>query len=252
MVVRDLVMHSLKSRRCRGLWGRTLHREDTDPNLVAGSGRRLGAREAQLLECFSLLEAEDLGNALAFERTIASPDRPTNRRERDRPLARDFAAVLDQLETLFQASQTAASSKVPAPPAPTPSAPLTAKAPIAEVASMARLQGLNAGELKVVRVQDQDVRLLWCLPGLQTAAQNDDGWDDNEDQVDVTLIRRFWMMETEVHAGALAGRDGTELDWSSRGAVLNLPVHNVNHSEAEAFGATLTGLLRDDKQLPWG
>jgi formylglycine-generating enzyme required for sulfatase activity len=151
----------------------------------------------------------------------------------------DFAAVLDQLETLFKASQTAASSKVPAPTAPTPSASLTSR---------------KAGELKVVRVQDQDVRFRWCPPGSFTmgSPKNERDRFNNEDQVDVTLTRGFWMMETEVTQGLWEAVMGWKLDWSSKGAGPNLPAYNVNHSEAEAFGAKLTGLLRDDKQLPSG
>jgi formylglycine-generating enzyme required for sulfatase activity len=107
------------------------------------------------------------------------------------------------------------------------------------------------GDLKVIRVKEQDMRFRWCPPGSLTmgSPKNDRDRSYNEDQVDVTLTRGFWMMETEVTQGLWQAVMGTKLDWSSKGAGPNLPVYNVNHSEAEAFGAKLTGPLRDDKQL---
>ncbi len=121
-------------------------------------------------------------------------------------------------------------------------------------AKLAGWQGSKAGELKVVRVQDQDVRFRWCPPGSFTmgSPKNERDRRSDEDQVDVTLTRGFWMMKTEVTQGLWQAVMGTKLDWSSKGAGPNLPVYNVLHSEVEAFGAKLTGLLRDDKQLPSG
>jgi formylglycine-generating enzyme required for sulfatase activity len=74
---------------------------------------------------------------------------------------------------------------------------------------------------------------------------------NNEAQVDVTLTRGFWMQETEVTQGLWRAVKGTRLDWPFASGP-NLPVFNVNHSEAEAFGARLTELLRQAKQLPSG
>jgi formylglycine-generating enzyme required for sulfatase activity len=169
---------------------------------------------------------------------------------------------------------------VPAPTALTRSAPPTPKAPKVEEASVAGWQdpvrplrrrrptrtveetsvagwqGSTAGELKVVPVQDQDVRFRWCPPGSFMMGGNDWGWKEsnNEDhQVDVTLTRGFWMMETEVTRGLSQAVMRTTPSWSREyGVRPSLPVYGVSYSQAEAFGATLTGLLRDDKQLPSG
>jgi formylglycine-generating enzyme required for sulfatase activity len=111
--------------------------------------------------------------------------------------------------------------------------------------------------VKVVRVKDQEMRLRWCPPtpsnqpfrmGSPTTEQ---GRVRNEDQVDVTLTRGFWMQETQVTQALWQAVMGTKLDWSFASGP-NLPVINVNHDEAEAFGAKLTELLRQGKQLPPG
>ncbi len=78
------------------------------------------------------------------------------------------------------------------------------------------------------------------------------GRSDDEDQVDVTLTRGYWMLETEVSQGLWQAVMKTDLDWSSKAMAANLPVYNVIHSEAQAFAVELTKLLRQGEQMPTG
>jgi uncharacterized RDD family membrane protein YckC len=82
--------------------------------------------------------------------------------------------------------------------------------------------------------------------------RNEKGRASDEDQVDVTLTRAFWMAETQVTLGLWRAVMGTELDWSSNGDAPNLPVYEVSHSDGDAFAARLTKLLKEGGQLPSG
>jgi formylglycine-generating enzyme required for sulfatase activity/tRNA A-37 threonylcarbamoyl transferase component Bud32 len=178
---------------------------------------------------------------------------------------KDFAAVLAGLGAIQEQSPETVTTPPVGAPASSPAATLAAAAPVrpatppktAEArkdAHAASWEGSKAGDLKVGRVNDQDLRLRWCPPGSfkMGSPKNEQGRRSNEDQVDVTLSRGFWMQETQVTQGLWQAVMGTKLDWSSNGQAPNLPVYNVNHGEAEAFGAKLTELLRQGKQLPSG
>jgi formylglycine-generating enzyme required for sulfatase activity len=108
--------------------------------------------------------------------------------------------------------------------------------------------------LKVVQVGGLDIGFRWCPPGSfkMGSPKTEEGRPNDEDQVDVTLTRGFWMQETPVTQGQWQTVIGTKLDWSSKGQGPDLPVYNVNHAEAETFGAKLTELLRQAQQLPLG
>jgi formylglycine-generating enzyme required for sulfatase activity len=82
--------------------------------------------------------------------------------------------------------------------------------------------------------------------------KNEVGRCDNEDQVDVTLTKGFWMMETQVTQGLWQAAGGTRLYWSQCGESPDLPVYNVSHTESETFATQLTKLLREAEQLPTG
>ena len=149
---------------------------------------------------------------------------------------------------------------------PSPDAPAVASKPDQEslapspqpdrVASPppASWEGQRAGELKVVRLGDEELRFRWCPPGSfrMGSPPEEVGRFNDEAQVDVRLTRGFWMQEVEVTQGLWRAAGGPALDWSSMGAGPRLPVYNVNHHEAVAFAASLTEQLRASGELPVG
>jgi len=112
--------------------------------------------------------------------------------------------------------------------------------------------GRAAGDLKVMRLADVELRFRWCPPGSfrMGSPPEEVGRFDNEAQVEVRLTRGFWMQEVEVTQGLWQAANGPTLDWSTRGAGPLLPVYNVNHREAVAFAASLTEQLRASGELP--
>ena len=160
---------------------------------------------------------------------------------------KDFAAVL----ALLAAIREPIVEVRPPPPPPPPPEP----EPQPEVPSSGWV-GSKPGDLKVVRVKDVEVRFRWCPPTARPfkmgSPKNEEGRYSNEDQVDVTLTRGFWMQETEVTQGLWRAVMGSKLDWSSKGDAPELPAYNVSHTEAEEFGAKLTHVLQQANQLPSG
>jgi len=115
-------------------------------------------------------------------------------------------------------------------------------------------QGVKAGDLKVLRHQNQELRFRWCPAGsfkMGSPPSELDRFDD-EDQVDVTLTHGFWMLETEVTQGLWQAVMGSKLHWSGYGEGADFPVYNVSYREAESFAATLTQRLREAGQLASG
>jgi formylglycine-generating enzyme required for sulfatase activity/serine/threonine protein kinase len=170
-------------------------------------------------------------------------------RSRDAPALRNGSLGF-RLAAVQQSATLAA-------PTPTRVATPTRRAKVARDAPASSWKGSKAGEVKVVRVKDQEMRFRWCPPTPRNqpfrmgSPTPEKGRRGNEDQVEVTLTRGFWMQETEVTQGLWQAVIGTTLDWSF-GSGPNLPVYNVNHGEAVGFGAKLTELLRQAKQLPSG
>ena len=73
-------------------------------------------------------------------------------------------------------------------------------------------EGRKAGEVKVVRIKDQELRLRWCPPGSFTMGSppNEEGRFEDEAQVDVKLTRGFWMQEIEVTQGLWEAANGPQ------------------------------------------
>jgi serine/threonine protein kinase len=100
--------------------------------------------------------------------------------------------------------------------------------PPPSTASVAGWEGVRAGDLKLVRIGNHDVRFRWCPPVKSFkmgSPKTEADRNHDEDQVDVTLTRGYWMLETEVTQGLWQTLMKTELDWSSKGKAANLPVY---------------------------
>ena len=98
------------------------------------------------------------------------------------------------------------------------------------------------------------VKLCWCPPGKFTmgSPRTEPERRPDEDQVEVTLTKGFWMAKYEVTqgqwkrvVGKLPGELTAELPEGD-----DYPVGNVNFAEAEAFCRKLTALARQSGELP--
>lgn len=110
--------------------------------------------------------------------------------------------------------------------------------------------GLKAGEEREV----VGLKLCWCPPGKfkMGSPPSEPGRRPDENQVEVTLTRGFWMGKFEVTqgewkriVGMLPGPLTAELPAGDA-----LPVGNVNFAEAESFCQKLTGLAHQSRELP--
>ncbi|MFM7593976.1 MAG: bifunctional serine/threonine-protein kinase/formylglycine-generating enzyme family protein, partial [Isosphaeraceae bacterium] len=109
----------------------------------------------------------------------------------------------------------------------------------------------NAGERKVLSINQIEIPLRWCPPGTFTmgSPKGQQGRYDDEDQVQVTLTKGFWMMETEVTQGLWREVMGADQNWKEKyGLGPQYPVYNVNWNEATEFATKLNEKLQ--KELP--
>jgi formylglycine-generating enzyme required for sulfatase activity len=111
-------------------------------------------------------------------------------------------------------------------------------------------RGGHAGEERHI----YGTTLCWCPAGrfVMGSPRSEPERRPGEDQVDVTLTRGFWMAKYETTQrhwnrtiGAFPGEPTAELPAGD-----DLPVGNVNFTEAEAFCRRLTELGRESGALP--
>ena len=112
--------------------------------------------------------------------------------------------------------------------------------------------GSNAGDERVVG----GIKLCWCPPGkfMMGSPPNEPERRYDEQQVEVTLTRGFWMGKYELTQGQwkrvfgkLPGELTTELVEGD-----DFPVGNVNFAEAEGLCLQLTKLAQQSGDLPEG
>ena len=110
--------------------------------------------------------------------------------------------------------------------------------------------GSKAGDERVVA----GLKFCWCPPGTFVMGSPPDEPErrPDEDQVQVTLSKGFWMAKYETTQGAwkriMGNLPGPLTDELPAGD--DLPVGNVNFAEAEAFCHKLTALAREAGALP--
>src|SRR5215210_7180576 len=112
--------------------------------------------------------------------------------------------------------------------------------------------GLTAGDERDVA----GISIRWCPPGsfLMGSPPDEPERRSDEDQVEVTLTKGFWMGKYEVTQGQwknVIGKLPGELT-EAGGEGDDLPVYNVNYAEAETFCRKLTELGRTSGDLPIG
>jgi formylglycine-generating enzyme required for sulfatase activity len=111
-----------------------------------------------------------------------------------------------------------------------------------------RFAGSKGGDERVTA----GIRLCWCPSGRFRMGSPHDEPDRraDEEQVDVTLSRGFWMGKYEVTQGQwsrIAGEFPHEMD---RGAGDDFPMYWVNYAEAENFARKLTAMAQKTGDLP--
>jgi formylglycine-generating enzyme required for sulfatase activity len=109
--------------------------------------------------------------------------------------------------------------------------------------------GSRAGQERAVA----GIKLCWCPPGRSTMGSpaNEPERRPDEDQVQVTLTRGFWIGKYELTQGQwkrLTGQLPGELT-PAGGQGDDFPVYNVNYSEAERFCLKLTERARAAGEL---
>ncbi|MEZ5941093.1 MAG: formylglycine-generating enzyme family protein [Planctomycetaceae bacterium] len=98
------------------------------------------------------------------------------------------------------------------------------------------------------------IKLVWCPPGKFTMGSppEEDGHEDDERQVDVTLTQGFWMGQTEVTQAQWMAVMGTE-PWDGDGYVMtgsDYPATYIDWDMAGEFCRRLTELEQDAGRLP--
>jgi sulfatase modifying factor 1 len=104
--------------------------------------------------------------------------------------------------------------------------------------------------------QVNGIKLCWCPPGsfIMGSPANEPELRADEDQVEVTLSRGFWIGKYEVTQGQwkrVIGRLPGALTVDG-GEGENFPLYNVNYAEAEAFCRKLTEMGHTSADLPFG
>lgn len=120
------------------------------------------------------------------------------------------------------------------------------------LAATPSIEGVEPGEQREVA----GIKLCWCPPGkfVMGSPADEPERRPDEEQVEVTLSRGFWIGKYELTQGEwkrgmreLPGPLTAELPAGD-----DLPVGNVNFAEAEEFCRRLTKLARSANELPAG
>jgi sulfatase modifying factor 1 len=117
------------------------------------------------------------------------------------------------------------------------------------------IDGTQAGDRHVITFNKIEIPFRWCPPGKfkMGSPKSEKDRYDNEDQVDVTLTKGFWMMETEVTQAMWQAVMGEKLEWDEKyGLGPNYPAYFVDWAMANDFAAKLTEKLVESGQLPKG
>src|SRR6266852_2134322 len=98
------------------------------------------------------------------------------------------------------------------------------------------------------------IDLIWCPPGhfRMGSPRDEPQRRPDEDQVEVTLTKGFWMGKYEVTQGQwkrVVGKVPGEFT-AAGGAGYDVPVYNINDAEAEGFCRKLTEMTRASGDLP--
>jgi len=130
--------------------------------------------------------------------------------------------------------------------------------------SVAVIRGDEAGQVRLFTGPgDVPFTFRWCPPGtfLMGSPESEEGRQDNERQVKVTLSRGFWMGETEVTQEqwkSLTGQGIDDLGYLAEGIIgmampgrsPQHPAYYLNWNQARDFARALTTHLHDSGQLP--
>lgn len=120
----------------------------------------------------------------------------------------------------------------------------------AQLAAPSPFDGAKAGDER----ESAGIKLCWCPAGkfVMGSPANESERRPDEDQVEVTLTKGFWMAKYEATQGdwkRVAGKLPSELT-AELPEGDKYPIGNVNFAEAEEFCRKLTELARRSGELP--
>jgi formylglycine-generating enzyme len=130
--------------------------------------------------------------------------------------------------------------------------PLTSPNATTATDALSAFNGFKAGDEREV----VGIKLCWCPPGkfITGSPASEPDRNPDEEQVEVTLTKGFWIGKYEVTQGQwkrVVGKLPGALT-AAGGEGDDFPVYNVNYSEAEAFCLKLIELGRQSGDLPKG
>ena len=113
-------------------------------------------------------------------------------------------------------------------------------------------QGTKAGEVRTI--ESLGANVCWCPPGTFTmgSPKDETGRYDDEDQVEVTLTKGFWMGQTEVTQGVWEKVMSTT-PWKGKHEVKegsNFAASYISHDDAMSFCEKLTQRGHEEGWLP--
>ncbi len=106
----------------------------------------------------------------------------------------------------------------------------------------------KAGDRLVLNLNQIEIPFRWCPPGtfMMGSPKDEKGRYDREEQVQVTLTKGFWMMETPVTQGHWEAVTGSKLEWTKRdGLGPEYPAYYLSWRQATEFAAKLDQKLRE-------
>jgi len=109
--------------------------------------------------------------------------------------------------------------------------------------------GENAGDLLTLDINGVEVRFRWCPAGLfeMGSPSSEPGRESDENQVRVTHLRGFWIMETECSQQlwtAIMGK--MKSDWSENvGIGDDYPAYNVSYDDTVHMANKMNSILQD-------
>ena len=172
---------------------------------------------------------------------VAPPPVPTGMTEEEvqRRVAEALAKMVPKVDPR--------SGGVPPPSVTTPSAgPGTAAGSMPLLGSSILDQGSIGKVIQITLPSGQVMKFAYCPPGSFTmgspASEAERGSD--EDQVEVTLTKGFWMAQTECTQAQWQAVMGTSIQEQAKhlyGAGADLPMYQVSHDEASVFCEKVQG-----------